>query len=85
MLRSASAEAQGLQRARAGAFEEPACADLETVMPGWKTRRVESKPRATGDSSAEGLPASQHCGVFRAEADGFAKLYEMSGMKTASV
>ena len=54
-------------------------------MPCGQARGVECEACAARHWAAEGLASGEHGGVLRAEADGFAKLYEVASVKTATV
>src|SRR5436305_7699240 len=54
-------------------------------MPSGQARGVECEACAARHWAAEGLASGEHGGVLRAEADGFAKLYEVASVKTATV
>src|SRR5437868_908242 len=59
LVSRSTSEAKRLQRTRAGALEEPACADLEAMMPGWEARGVEGEACAACEWAAEGLSSGE--------------------------
>src|ERR671927_238046 len=81
---SSPAVAERLERARVRALEEPARADLEAVVPGRESRRVEREARLPRQRAAKGFAPREHGGVLRAEAHRLAQLNEVARVQAAS-
>lgn len=73
------------QRARSSSFEEPACTDAETMLPGWQSRGVKRETCLARECAAECFAASEHGRAFSAETDCFAEFFEMFGMEFFAV
>src|SRR5262245_44316513 len=63
-IRKGKLKAKWLQRPRLGAFEEPAGADAQAVMPRRQSRGVHRESRLPRQWSSHNLAGRQNCGVF---------------------
>src|SRR6266850_4763998 len=65
-----------LQRPRLRAFEEPARADAQTMMPGRQPRSVHRETRLAGERTADYFAGREHCRVLSPEANGLSQFDE---------
>src|SRR5437762_12825864 len=84
-MRKENSKSQRLQRPRRRAFEEPACADAQAMMPGRQSRRVHCEARLARQRTAHYFAAGQNCCVFRSQAYGFTELNEVLRFQFATI
>src|SRR5260370_6396953 len=70
-------KSQRLQWPWRGAFEEPARAHAQAMMPGRQTRSVHRKSRLPRQWPADYFASGQNCRAFSPQADRFAKFDEV--------
>ena len=73
-LKGSALTPQGLQWPWLCAFEEPARADAQAMMPGGQPRRVHGEPSLTCEWSPDDFAAREHGRVFGAETERLSQL-----------